>query len=360
MSKGNIFLVINLGCEMLYVIDQRLKAQRITVEKSAQGKRKIETMNFLQPNPHPHFNSFLVLRDLTCVLLDPKFLAQFLLHQHPDEHLLTPHQLRILLSDIACCSLMRLDMNSMDKLWDLMVMVFKWQLAISMNDPQRLVDITFRHMDGVGRLIPESRKTMLIDCGKRLIIEHWDQIPDKHFVVQSVAQFLQPFNVKISILIRLGFQQSDTTFVMNAGDREHFQYYLNNVGENIYAKHVHTVVRGLVDRVQEKPIESSREIDSLVEQLNINRKSTVELEDSHSGSILDDVRFNFMGENPPETHHSAMGPNDKSEFIRVERSVTSNLENIMEQFRLESRGHSDKDEQSIDVTEELLKMLDEN
>lgn len=311
------------------------------------------------------FNST-VLRDLTCVLLDPKFLAQFLLHQHPDEHLLTPHQLRILLSDIACCSLMRLDINSMDKLWDLMVMVFKWQLTMSLNDPQRLVDITFRHMDGVGRLIPESRKTMLIDCGKRLIIEYWDQIPDKDSVVQSVAQFLQPFNVKISILIRLGFQQSDTTFVMNTSDREHFQYYVNNVGENIYAKHAHhTVVRGLVDRAQEKPIENSREIDSLVEQLNINRKSTtVELDDSHSaaGNILDDVRFNFMSENPPETqHNSAMGGNVTSEFIRVERSVASNLENIMEQFRLESEERSDKvTAQSIDVTEELLKMLDEN
>lgn len=34
----NAFLVINLGCEMLYVIDQRLKAQCITVEKSGQGE----------------------------------------------------------------------------------------------------------------------------------------------------------------------------------------------------------------------------------------------------------------------------------------------------------------------------------
>ncbi|XP_037044919.1 protein OSCP1 [Bradysia coprophila] len=339
MSKGNLFLVLNLGCEMLYVIDQRLKAQRITLEKSAQ-----------------------VLRDLTCVLLDPKFLAQFL-HQHPDEHLLTPHQIRILLSDIACCSLMRLDINSMDKLWDLMVMVFKWQLTVSSNDPQRLVDITFRHMDGVGRLIPETRKTMLIDCGKRLIIEYWDEITDKNVVVQSVAQFLQPFNVKISILIRLGFQRTDSTFETNIGDREHFQYYVNNVGENIYAKHAYSVVRSMVDRTQkEKPAENSREIDSLVEQLNINRNSTtVESDDSRCGHILDDVSFNFMNENCAEnSHQSATAIDEKSEFVRVERSVTANLESIMEQFRLESKEHPDKAAQSIDVTEELLKMLDEN
>lgn len=286
-------------------------------------------------------------------------MAQFL-HQHPDEHLLTPHQTRILLSDIACCSLMRLDINSMDKLWDLMVMVFKWQLAISVNDPQRLVDITFRHMDGVGRLIPESRKTMLIDCGKRLIIEYWDKIADKDFVVQSVKRFLHPFNVKISILIRLGFQRSDATFETNVGDREHFQYYVNNVGENIYAKHAHSVVRGLVDRVQEKPIENSREIDSLVEQLNINRKGNVEMDENYSGNVLDDVRFNFMNENSTEPSQSGIETGDKSEFVRVERSVTANLESIMQQFRLESRSHTENASQSIDVTEELLKMLDEN
>lgn len=310
------------------------------------------------------FQSFLfssVLRDLTCVLFDPKFLAQFL-HQHPDEHILTPHQTRLLLSDIACCSLMRLDINSMDKLWDLMVMVFKWQLTISMNDPQRLVDITFRHMDGVGRLIPENRKTMLIDCGKRLIIEYWDKIPDKDFVVQRMMEWLQPFNVKISILIRLGFQRSDTTFEMNNSDREYFQYYMNNVGENIYAKHAHSVIKGSVDRVKEKPIENSREIDSLVEQLNINRKSKADSDENQSGNLLDDVRFNFTNENSAEcnSNQCASERGDKSEFVRVERSLTANLENIMEQFRLEGGGNPETTTQSIDVTEELLKMLDEN
>lgn len=286
-------------------------------------------------------------------------MAQFL-HQHPDEHLLTPQQIRILLSDIACCSLMRLDINSMDKLWDLMVMVFKWQLTISLNDSQRLVDITFRHMDGVGRLIPESRKTMLIECGKRLIIEYWDKIPDQDVVVQSVIRFLHPFNVKISILIRLGFQRSDTTFETNVGDREHFQYYVNNVGENIYAKQAYSAVRGIVERVQEKPIENSREIDSLVEQLNINRKCNVELDESHCGNsnTLDDVRFNFMNENPAD--QSKIESDNESEFVRVERNVTANLESIMDQFRLESKNHADNANQSIDVTEELLKMLDEN
>lgn len=41
MTLANPFIIFNLGCEMLYVIDQRLKAQCITLEKSTQGIRTV-------------------------------------------------------------------------------------------------------------------------------------------------------------------------------------------------------------------------------------------------------------------------------------------------------------------------------
>lgn len=47
MSDINVFIVVNLGCEMLYVIDQRLRAQGITLDKSVQGKYT----NFPEENP---------------------------------------------------------------------------------------------------------------------------------------------------------------------------------------------------------------------------------------------------------------------------------------------------------------------
>jgi len=37
--RANVFILVNLGCEMLYVIDQRLKAQQIAQDKSVQGKK---------------------------------------------------------------------------------------------------------------------------------------------------------------------------------------------------------------------------------------------------------------------------------------------------------------------------------
>lgn len=47
MSLSNLFLLVNLGCEMLFIIDQRLMAQDIAKDKSAQGEfcNKISHMN---------------------------------------------------------------------------------------------------------------------------------------------------------------------------------------------------------------------------------------------------------------------------------------------------------------------------
>lgn len=37
MARSNVFIILNLGCEMIYVIDQRLRAQCVAMDKSAQG-----------------------------------------------------------------------------------------------------------------------------------------------------------------------------------------------------------------------------------------------------------------------------------------------------------------------------------
>lgn len=171
-----------------------------------------------------------VLRDLTCVLFDQKLIVQ-LMNPHPCQHVLTVQQCRILLTDIACCSLMRLDMTSMDKLWDLMVMLFKWQLYMIRENPTRLLELTFRHMDGVAKLMPEMKKTLLVDSTKRCLIEFWDVCTADQIdiLMDNLLNWMQPFNVKISILIRSGFQRNDGTFetVPEQVNIEHFQVYIS-------------------------------------------------------------------------------------------------------------------------------------
>lgn len=350
---------------------------------------------------------FAVLRDLTCVLLDPKLLDQFMLMDRSgeDRQLLTPQQCRILLSDIACCSLMRLDITSMDKLWDLMIMVLKWQLSlIAETDPQNLLDLTFRHMDGIGRLLPEMRKTLLIDCTKRHLIEYWDTMTndDHNGIRKSLLDWVQPYNVKISILIRLGFQKSDGLFEQNK-ESEFFQYYAMHVGENIYTKHAYmTSMKSSVghaasssrsnnglDRDAVAYAEQTHEIDSLVSQLNIRQVSgrrsgtpvttepqtkqnnTTEdyTKDDGFGSefkingLLDEMSFVFddtKEEDERGTYVPRAPINRAEDFVDI--NTVSTIDTILESFSLDfvkPRGDAGIVE-DFDATRELLKLLDES
>lgn len=123
-------------------------------------------------------------------------------------------------------------MTSMDKLWDLMVMLFKWQLHTIGETPSRLLELTFRHMDGVAKLMPEMKKTLLVDSTKRCLIEFWDacRSEDIDLLMGKLLQWMQPFNVKISILIRSGFQRNDGTFESESGqiNIDHFQVLIGN------------------------------------------------------------------------------------------------------------------------------------
>lgn len=308
------------------------------------------------------------------------------MHSHSDQSLLTPQQCRLLLSDIACCSLMRLDIASMDKLWDLMVMVFKWQMA-NIKDSQRLLDTTFRHMDGIGRLIPESKKTYLIDFAKRNLIEFWDNINDtnRDIILKTIIKWLNPFNVKISILIRLGFQRLDTTFDTECKN-EHFNYYADNIGENIYIKHANlTSIKLLNDHKhnmdkQKLSKNNSHELETLVTQLNINHTNGDEKSDNFSGggsgssnnnnsnNLLDDVLFSVESKPMAAGAASASdGDNvmddDIHQFLTVPQ-VKTTLQCILEQFRNECTAdeqfkNSDNTNNEINITDELLKMLDE-
>lgn len=56
-ASVNLFLVLNLGSEMLYVIDQRLRAQSIALDKSAQGRQAAFPFSPFQFIP-PLINTF--------------------------------------------------------------------------------------------------------------------------------------------------------------------------------------------------------------------------------------------------------------------------------------------------------------
>uniref|UniRef100_A0A182UA12 Uncharacterized protein n=1 Tax=Anopheles melas TaxID=34690 RepID=A0A182UA12_9DIPT len=366
MTVTNILIILNLGCEMLYVIDQRLKAQSIPLDKSAQ-----------------------VLREITEVLLDPKFLHYIATAYQ--QSMLTVQQCRVLLTDIACCSLMRLDISSMDKLWDLMVMIFKWQMFITNKNAQMLLDLTFRHLDGIGRLIPEMRKQILIDNVKKSLLELWEPLceDEQTIVHRKVYKWLKPYNTKISILIRMGLQKSTGDFEPEPKNNIFYNYYINNIGENIYAKTANLAAlkaqsdsMGTASSSSSDMIAAGHEIDTLVQQLNIQHDPTEDGANNatataqtmpqttsvHGGlnEIVIAEGTNQEHDKSPSTAqlngketNSGQEPSPDDVNHSSNHSKESNLDKLMKKIKLEKEDFIVADSGAIDANAELLKMFDQ-
>ncbi|XP_053962680.1 uncharacterized protein LOC128866177 [Anastrepha ludens] len=270
--RANVFLMVNLGCEMLYVIDQRLKAQQICEEKSTQ-----------------------VIHDVTVVLLEPKFIDSLIVGSaHNNSQLLTVDHCKYMLNDIATSSIMRLDKSSMDKLWNLMTMIYKWQLFISKH-PQNLLDITFRHLEAISRLRPDAKRTMLVDFTKNVLLDFWNALGDdgQWGVYLTNKAWLQCFNTKISLLIRLGFQSLDGTFV-RAVDASYYSEFVETIGENIYVKSVEIAEQQRPDTDASTGGVAKQRVDHLAELLNLPQTDSEELQPIDANSFQKQFEQNLQ------------------------------------------------------------------
>lgn len=316
-----MFLLVNLGCEMLYVVDQRLKAQEIGVEKSTQGK--------LCNQKNLIFKHFLaVMRETTSVLLDPNFLERAMVGAEELKTLLTADYCKFILRDIACSSLMRLDEQSMGKLWDLMTMIFKWQLFLS-KYPQHLLEITFRHLDGVSNLYPEVKKTILVDYTKNKLLDYWNvqsELQQRNIYV-TVKSWLECFNVKIAVLIRLGFQGEDAIFITDVSE-SYFSEFRSTLGANIYLKSYELASSRKEDlENMSKEEEPVKNYNSLATQLNCQDRSSMNL--FGRNIIFDELEFDLEHGMHKDDHFRTKPENKKErksntdDFVKIRTATAS-------------------------------------
>ncbi|XP_063625817.1 protein OSCP1 [Cydia splendana] len=198
------FITVNLGCEMIYVIEQRLKAQNIAAEKSER-----------------------VLTDVVTVLLHPTLLEELFIPQPVATHAVVKQ----LLQDISATSIMKLDDYSMSKLWDLMTMIYKWQLSVATN--QNIFDITRRHLKSVAIIMPKNFPKCIIEHTMRKFETLAQRFTDDDYkcLSNTLILWFSEYHTKISVLLRLGLQRKDGTFNLPSTISPNI---INNLGENIY------------------------------------------------------------------------------------------------------------------------------
>eukprot|EP00128_Syssomonas_multiformis_P019020 Colp12_sorted_trinity150504_noHs@23242 len=185
------FLLFNLGGEMVYILQQRLAAQNITSKKGKQ---------------------------VVCDILSTLFADSFVDELFRPQQLYSVSSTRNVFDRLAHSSIMRLNESSMDKLFDLMAMGFKYQLVQSI-EPFDIIFITLVHMDSIKQMVADNEQCVsLIEKTQIRLVKTYSKMT--HAQLQSIKvtllSFFQDKHTKVSLFLQEGYQKSDSTFVIPA------------------------------------------------------------------------------------------------------------------------------------------------
>eukprot|EP00741_Cyanophora_paradoxa_P023699 tig00021612_g22893.t1 len=185
-------LIINLGGEMMYILEQRLRAQAIPPEKS----RK-------------------VLEDVIRTMYNKKFIEEL----YKPQEMYSNASARQIFDRLAHSSIMRLSESSMDKLYDLMTMGFKYQLA-SVSHAGELLQVTLNHLDALKAMVSNNPSVSdMVDAVYLLTVQKYGSMSAGELLLvrQTACRFFQDKRVKVSLFLQDGIQAPDGTVVLPVG-----------------------------------------------------------------------------------------------------------------------------------------------
>uniref|UniRef100_A0A914YAM1 OSCP1 n=1 Tax=Panagrolaimus superbus TaxID=310955 RepID=A0A914YAM1_9BILA len=180
-------LIINLGGEMSYILEQRLQAQNVIEDKSVK-----------------------VLHEIISAMLNKTFLKK-LFYPQP---ITTRTSVRQLFEKIAHSSIMRLNDASMDKLFDLMTMAVKYQIVM-VRHPYELFNVTLNHLDGIRSVMKgNDNMTECLDFAYQMLRQIYFTLPEWKMALirHTMLSFFQDAKVKVSILMREDKQNREGDF----------------------------------------------------------------------------------------------------------------------------------------------------
>ncbi|XP_038580531.1 protein OSCP1a isoform X1 [Micropterus salmoides] len=191
MSVRTLPLVfINLGGEMLYILDQRLQAHNTSED-----------------------NSEKVLNDIVGTMFSKAFMDELLKPQQLYSH----RTMKTVLTRLAHASIMRLNPASMDRLYELMVMAFKYQVFLCPR-PKDLLLISYNHIDTIRELVKDTPVVVhQVDETHRKIIEVYSPLSEGEFQLlrQTLLIFLQDMHVRVSLFLKNLVQKPNGRFALS-------------------------------------------------------------------------------------------------------------------------------------------------
>ncbi|XP_050546337.1 protein OSCP1-like isoform X2 [Daktulosphaira vitifoliae] len=184
-SKLYSILYLNLVSEMIYVVAERLKTQKIPIHKS-----------------------ILVLNDIVAAAFSSN------LSLFTEKHIHTRKQITKSLSDAIHSSIMRLNDSSMEKLMGLIETSVKMQMY-SANGPRQILHITLNHLDSVRLITSKTRLKQVINIVHHNFTQIYGKMTDGEILRlrYSILNYFQDINVKVTVFIKEGLQRYNGSFV---------------------------------------------------------------------------------------------------------------------------------------------------
>ncbi|KAK2920869.1 hypothetical protein Q8A73_000354 [Channa argus] len=201
MSMRSLPLVfINLGGEMLYILDQRLQAHNTSEDNSEKG--------VWSDNDRKR-----VINDIVGTLFSKAFMDELLKPQQLYSH----RTMKTVLNRLAHASIMRLNPASMDRLYELMLMTFKHQVFLCPR-PKDLLLISYNHIDTIRQFVKDTPVVMnQVDEAHRKIIEIYSSLSEGEFQLlrQTLLIFVQDMHVRVSLFLKSQIQNPNGGFTLS-------------------------------------------------------------------------------------------------------------------------------------------------
>ncbi|KAI5687297.1 Organic solute transport protein 1 [Leishmania braziliensis] len=168
------FLILNLGVEMVFVLNSRLHAQSVPSEQAAS-----------------------VLGDVGTNIFDPVFVDE-LFTPHPMYSSASVLQVFTALSN---SSVMRLSENSMRKLYDLVYMTVKYQV-FTLRHPLELLELTLNHLDAAQAILPAGVRQLASAAEERVLrLASTLNVGDWASMRRSLLNFFTGRHARVSVLL---------------------------------------------------------------------------------------------------------------------------------------------------------------
>jgi len=175
---------------MAYILDQRLHSQSIEKEKSSK-----------------------VMTDIIQSLLNPGDIDRYF---KPQE-IYSMSKLRAVFDKLAHCSTMRLNTSSMDKLFDLMVIGFKYQI-MQCRTANELFNVTLNHLVSIRGLVDPGTHARVDTAIERFESVYGGlRVGSWNLIRQTLLHNFQDKRIKASIFLSEGKQNSDSSMVVDIG-----------------------------------------------------------------------------------------------------------------------------------------------